>query len=232
MSEDDDFTRVRRALGGGPVADAAFDALYPDPIRSRSAQFWTPVAVAARAAALFADHGARRVLDVGSGAGKFCLAAACVRPEVDFWGVEQRPHLVEAARRLGTQLGLENVRFATGDATNFSWSAFDGLYFYNPFAENLCSESDHLDETVELSNRRYMADIKRVIAAIGAAPVGTCLITYHSFGGPIPISYQLAHEERIWTDWLRVWVKRRATAESANFYVEGLDRVLLVGSGS
>jgi SAM-dependent methyltransferase len=228
VSAEDDFTRLRRELGCGPVADATFDALYPAPIESRSAQFWTPVAVAVRAAELFVSHGVRRVLDVGSGAGKFCLTAACVRPDVDFTGIEQRPHLVEAARLLGMQLGLENARFIAGDATSLSWGAFDGLYFYNPFAENLCCESDHLDETVELSHRRYMADIQRVITALASATVGTCLVTYNSFGGPIPASFELAHEERAGTDWLRVWVKRRATAEQATFYVEDRDRVLFL----
>lgn len=43
--------------------DLTFDALFPSPVRGRSRRFWTPVAVARRAATLFRDSGPRFVRD-------------------------------------------------------------------------------------------------------------------------------------------------------------------------
>ena len=67
------LTRVSR---GEPVADAEFDLLYPRPVRPLSERFWSPIDVARRAAELLVVRPGTRVLDVGSGAGKFCVVGA------------------------------------------------------------------------------------------------------------------------------------------------------------
>jgi SAM-dependent methyltransferase len=231
MKKDDDSTQLRLELRGGTADDLAFDQLYPAPIRARSARFWTPVAVAHRAAQLFAGQDVRRVLDVGSGAGKLCLVAACVCPDIDFTGIEQRPYLVEAARRATALLGVGNARFVVGDVALAPWDQFGGLYLYNPFAENLYRDDDPLDHTVELSERRYLADVRGMLAALAAARVGTCMVTYNGFGGPIPTTYDLAHAERAGIDWLRMWVKRRPSSEGGGHYLEREDGVIVVGAG-
>ncbi|MCC6558726.1 MAG: methyltransferase domain-containing protein [Polyangiaceae bacterium] len=228
MSNDDRLARMRRDLREGAVDDETFDRLYATPIRERSARFWTPVAVARRAAELFASQGARRVLDVGSGPGKLCLVAACVRPEIELTGVEQRPHLVDAARLAKARLGVMNAQFFAGDATTTPWLDFDGVYLYNPFAENLFYGDDPLDRSVELSVGRLVADVRRVVAALAAAPVGTCMVTYNGFGGPVPATYDLAHAERTGLEWLRLWVKRRDRVTDGVCYREDEDGVALV----
>jgi SAM-dependent methyltransferase len=228
MNAPDPFARVRTDVASGDVDDATFDALYADSVRAGADRFFTPLAVARRAAQLLALHGACRVLDVGSGAGKFCLTGACVHPGLEFVGIEQRPRLVEAARLVAENLRIGNVRFVVGDATQLSWAAFDGLYLYNPFGENICDKVETLDDTVELSMSRYMADVRRVAASLFGASVGTCIVTYHGYGGPIPTSYQLTHSERAHSDWLRVWVKHRPGGEGDRFYVEVDDDLLLV----
>jgi SAM-dependent methyltransferase len=219
---------LRADLHDGIADDAAFDALYPALVRDASHLFWTPVAVASGAASLLARYGARRVLDVGSGAGKFCLVAACVRPDLHFTGVEQRPHLVAAATAAQERLGLDNVRFHASDVTTFAWRDFDGLYLYNPFAENCYAEEGCLDLTVELSPARLVADTRRVAAALGRAPPGMCMVTYNGAGGPIPASWRLVHAELTRSDWLRVWVKQRPGGDLQVFYLEDGDRVVMV----
>jgi SAM-dependent methyltransferase len=228
-SNKDKIVRLRHDLGRGVARDATFDRLYSAPIRARSAQFWTPVSVALRAAELFASQKVAKVLDIGSGVGKFCLTAGCACPEIEFTGIEQRPHLVDAARLAQAQLGAGNVRFIIGDATTPPWEEFDGLYLYNPFAENLYVHHDPLDLTVELSQRRLVADVRRVFTALVAAPVGMCMVTYNGFGGPVPATYDLAHAERAGVDWLRLWVKRRPMTEHGEYYIEELDGVTLAG---
>ncbi len=228
----DDLARLRRDLPLGQADDALFDALFDAPVQARSSRFWTPLAVAARAAQLFAERDVRHVLDVGSGPGKFCLAAAAACPTIDFTGIEQRPHLVAAARAAAAQLGLANAHFLAGSLANLTWPALDGLYLYNPFAENICPEVEPIDSTVELSTPRYMADVRFVGAAITAAPVGTVMVTYHGFGGPIPMSYDLVHAERACSGWLRAWEKRRRHGDGKSFYVEDADDLLIVRSAS
>ncbi len=227
-----DLADLRRDLALGLADDATFDALYAAPIRARSSRFWTPIAVASRAARLFAQHGVHRVLDVGSGPGKFCLTAAATCPELELTGIEQRPHLVQAARAVAAQLRLDNARFVAGAIAELPWPELDGLYLYNPFAENVYTEVTPIDATVELSTPRYMADVRFVGEVIRDAPVGTVVMTYHGFGGPIPLSYDLVHAERAHTDWLRVWVKQRSEADGEIHYVEDGDDLLIVSTES
>jgi SAM-dependent methyltransferase len=224
---DDEVVQLREDLHYGPVDDDTFDALYAAPIRDRSQRYWTTVEVARQAASLFARYNARRVLDIGSGAGKFCLVAACTRPDLDFTGVEHRAHLVETAQAAARRLDLDNVRFLQADATDSSWSGFDGFYLYNPFAENLYSVDDHLDDTVELSRRRFMNDVGRVTRCLANVAMGTCVVTYHGFGGPIPSAFELVHAERAGSDWLRLWVKQHETADPGAYYLEEDDDVTL-----
>ena len=229
MLEEHRLDGLRDRIRLGLADDATFDALYTEPIRARSSHFWTPVAVATRAAQLFAHHEVRRVLDVGSGPGKFCLTAACVCPAVDFTGVEHRPRLVEAARAAGELLRVRNAYFRAGDATSFPWIAFDGFYLYNPFAENVCDAAEHLDDAVELSQSRYFRDVRRVRVALAAAPEGVVMVTYNGAGGPIPVSYDLVHAERAGSSWLRVWVKR-GYDDGKMYYVEDGDDLLIVST--
>src|SRR6185437_914320 len=65
-----------RRLKNATLTDSDFDAIYPAPVRRVSASFWTPVSVAVRAADLLVDDPSTRVLDIGSGVGKFCIVGA------------------------------------------------------------------------------------------------------------------------------------------------------------
>jgi len=202
---------IRRALEAGEYDDELFDELYSGRIRDASACFWTPVAVACRAATLLARLGASRVLDVGSGPGKFCIAGAAVRPKLTFTGIEQRADLVAAARTTSRRLGLDNASFELGEVTCMDWDAFDGFYFFNPFGENLHSpDEDHFDDAVELSGGRYLREIAWVEHRLATLVPGSIVATYHGFGGRVPASYDLVAEEPCGTNRLRIWVKSGA----------------------
>jgi SAM-dependent methyltransferase len=191
------------------MSDEQLDALLPASARRVSKIFWTPVRVARRAAEIFDDLEVTRVLDVGSGAGKFCVVAGARAPRLSFVGVEQRPHLVAAARALAAAVGAENVSFVHGDATSLPVTGFDGFYVFNSFAENAFCEENQLDQTVELSRVRRVEDLMRVERWLATRPVGTVLLTYHGLGGPIPTSYEAVHVEPAGTAWLRAWQKAR-----------------------
>jgi hypothetical protein len=207
------------------MEDTAFDAVYPLAIRAVSRHFWTPVRVAKRAAQMFRQAGARRVLDVGAGAGKFVLVAAAEAPDVFFVGIEQRAHLIDVACRAQGRLQVANASFRVGDVTEPTWSTFDGFYFFNPLAENLFADGEQLDDTVELTEARFFCDVLRVERRLRAAPLGTAVVTYHGMSGRMPACYELSESERAGSDWLRLWVKRRERGEG--FFIEVDDRVVL-----
>jgi SAM-dependent methyltransferase len=191
--------------------DRAIDALYPAAIRDAGEQLWTKVAVARRAAEQFVEHRAFRVLDVGAGCGKFCIAAAEVHPELQIVGCERDPSLVEIATRAATAMAADNVRFVSGDATRMSWTDFDGIYIFRPF-----------DEDVEA--------IHRIERSLEDARLGMVVVTFNRFGGRIPAGWELVHAERIDWTWLRTWIKRSEQTIADGYSLEHPTGVVRVES--
>jgi predicted RNA methylase len=185
--------------------------------------------VARRAAELFRMAGARSVLDVGSGVGKFALVAAATSAEATFVGVEQRGDLVEVARRAQEELGTRNASFTVGDATDMLEGGFQGYYFYNPFGENLFDETERIDHAVELTESRFRRDAMRAERALRSAPRGTAVVTYNGMGGRIPSCYELGASEPFRADWLRLWVKR-GDDDGGSFLEQG-ERVVVYPTG-
>lgn len=178
-----DADAVRTALRENAIdADELLDTLYPDAFRRFRVQHTTPVEVSARAAAWLAPDGDARVLDVGSGAGRFCLAGALTTPG-HFTGVEQRPWLVEAAREASLKLRVTTADFVCGDVRAVDWGAFDGFYLFNPFGENHLPDEERIDHDVELNADRHDGDVAFVEAQLLRAPAGTRVAIWHRFSG-------------------------------------------------
>ncbi|CAN5783086.1 hypothetical protein BH11MYX4_BH11MYX4_14090 [soil metagenome] len=205
------------------ATDAQLDALLPRAARRVSSVYWTPVRVARRAAQIFDDLGVSRVLDVGSGPGKFCVVAGARAPHISFVGIEQRRQLVAAAQALATSVGATNVSFVHGDATSLPAAGFDGFYVFNSFAENSFTSDNQFDQTVELSHVRRVEDVMRVERWLATRDVGTVLLTYHGLGGPIPGSYEHVHVEAAGSAWLRAWRKGRTSATGRYWLEDGID---------
>jgi predicted RNA methylase len=197
---------LRAALSAGVECDdASFDAFIPVHERAVSVEYWTPLRVAARAAEWFSQFGARLVVDVGSGVGKFCVAAAlCGRFECI--GLEHRPRFVAAARRLAEVFEVaDRVRFV--QSSDSPWPPADAYYLYNPFAENVCAREDQLDTSVELTPARYQREIARAEQFFARAPAGTLVVTYNGFGGRVPDSYRQVAVDRDQAYELCMWQK-------------------------
>jgi len=198
-----------RPLHDEADADDAFDQRLPRRMQVKSSIHFTPIAVARHAARWLAPHPGTRVLDVGAGPGKFCVVAAREVPGSTFTGVELRPHLVRAARRLATQLAVPNVAFVDGDALDLDWTAYDAFYFYNPFAEQLYETAFVLDRTLDLDPSKFIPYVMAVRGRLEAARIGTRVVTYHGLGAPLPECYDLVENHPIGTDSLDLWIKRR-----------------------
>lgn len=201
---------LRRALemarSGDGDPDAEFDDAYPPGIRAVSSCFWSPVSVAIRAAELLVTSRASRVLDVGSGVGKFCIVGAAATGAT-FTGVEHRPRFVSVARRVADAFGVTSAHFqcATFDAVDAK--NCEGIYLFNPFEENLWGPIEVLDKTVPLSRERFARDTVRAERLLASARVGTRVVTYHGFGSVMPPGFRLMLRERHRSGNLELWVK-------------------------
>lgn len=158
-----------------------------------------------RSAKLFGLSPGATILDVGSGVGKFCIVAAAALRRVRVRGIEQRAHFVDIARQAARTIGV-SVDFEHGTLEGQDPSTVDGVYLFNPFAENLCSKEEHLDDSVELSEARYWRDIKLMENFLRGARAGTRVITYCGFGGSMPASYRVIERERC-AGTLELWAK-------------------------
>jgi hypothetical protein len=213
-----DFLRSRMSAGdiaealrdGRQVSDHAFDALLPNDSRTASLRFWSPVMVAVVAARWLELYGARRVLDVGAGSGKFCTIAA-LATELVLDGIERRSHLVEQARGLAAALGVsDRTCFMHAELDVAMLADYDALYLYNPFCEGGYDRRQWMDESLELTPEGAREDVARVEAALDAMRVGVQVVTFHGFGGELPDTFALRRSWSFAGGTLRFWQKARA----------------------
>lgn len=206
--------RIRKTLRSGTlVDDRLFDDVYPLHIRRASSVHWTPVEVAVRASRLLAAEPGSRLLDIGSGVGKFCIVAAAA-VDARIRGIEQRPHLVAIAERAAARIGV-SVTFTTGTFAPSDADGVDGFYLFNPFAENVCSSADSIDVTVERSITRFERDIALAEDLFREARVGARVVTYCGFGGRLPAGYTLTTRERC-AGLIELWVKTGRAGRRTN----------------
>ena len=187
--------------------DGLFDEQLPRRIQHHASVHFTPVEVARCAARLLTVRDGARVLDVGSGAGKFCLVAAREVPTATFVGVELRAHLVAVAEQLATEHKLANATFVHADAFDLDWSCFDAFYLFNPFAEQRHPLVFVMDRTIELAPANFDQYVLEVQRRLALAALGTRVVTYHGFGAPLPDSYEQVSSFMLCTGMLETWVQ-------------------------
>src|SRR5436309_3028701 len=95
-------------------SDEAFDNLYPINIKALSAQHWTPLNVIKTAALFLAPDHEARVMDIGAGVGKFCIAGSYYAPG-NFTGIEQRGNFVRAGNKAIKELGATRALLIHGN---------------------------------------------------------------------------------------------------------------------
>ncbi len=184
-----------------------FDELYPDNIRSLSRLHWTSIEIAKRAGRFLAATPGAKILDIGSGVGKFCLSAGYHHPDCNFYGVEQRGSLVGIANQVQQQLSIANVTFIHANFTQLDYSGFDHFYYYNSFYENLIDESLYIDNNIDHSESLYYYYNDYLYRVLKQRPQGTRLVTYQSSYERIPAAYRLVESD---VDMLfNCWIKYR-----------------------
>ena len=185
-------------------SDEQFNNLYPLPIKQLAARHWTPIIVARKAAAFLAVGNNVRILDVGSGVGKFCLTAAHHYPKAFYYGVEQRESLIQHAETAKETLGFNNVSFIHGNFTQLDFKNYDSFYFYNSFYENLVG-NDKIDDSIDYSNELFNYYSRYLYTQLAQKPAGTRLTTFHSLEDEVPSSYLIVGTEM--DNRLKYWLK-------------------------
>jgi SAM-dependent methyltransferase len=181
-----------------------FNTIYPSTIQDLSRRHWTPLEVARKAATYLSSPKNSRILDIGSGVGKFCLSAAYFRPNCFFYGVEQRQNLVEYAEKARVILGLNNVSFINANFTQLNFKNYDHFYFYNSFYENLIG-TDKIDDSIEYSSDLYHYYNKYLFKQLEQKPIGTKIVTYHSLEEEVPEGYVIVDTDM--NHLLKYWIK-------------------------
>ncbi|MEJ0103707.1 MAG: class I SAM-dependent methyltransferase [Bacteroidota bacterium] len=186
------------------ASDDLFNQLYPAHIQSLSRKHWTPLNVARKAAGFLSLQHGQKILDIGSGVGKFCLGAAYYYPCSFYYGIEQRRDLVRYAEAAKELLQSENISFIHGNFTQLDFRDFDHFYFYNSFYENLAG-TGKIDENIEHSAQLYHYYTHYLFKQLETMPAGTKLATFHSLEEEVPADFHMVHSE--FDGLLKCWIK-------------------------
>jgi len=180
------FKQLRQNID---VKDAVFNEIYPPSIQAVAEKHWTPVAVAKMAAEYLVEKPGKKVLDIGAGAGKFCLVGAASTTGL-FYGVEQRSSLTKISRKIADRHNITNVEFINSNINEINFSDYEAFYFFNSFFENIDTSSP-IDSTIIPDSELYHSYSDYVKEQLNKTPVGTRLVTYWSKWDEIPGNFDL-----------------------------------------
>lgn len=186
------------------ILDREFDLIYSNKMKKVSDIHFSPIEVSKIAARFLVDKTGMRILDVGAGAGKFCMIGSACTDGI-FTGVEQRKHLHDLSKSISQKYNLTNVAFINSNITDISFKDFDGFYLFNPFYENM-NVLGKMDDLVELKRELYDEYSLYVKKQLDLKPIGTKLVTYFSYLTEIPQSYQLQYSD--FEGKLKMWEKK------------------------
>ena len=186
--------------------DISFDQLYTESLRDIAEFHFTLVAVAIAAADYLVNSPTSKVLDIGAGAGKFCMIGA-VTTEGHFTGVEQRTNLVSVAQELSKEHQLGNTTFIADNIINIDFTQYSAFYHFNAFYENI-DPSGEIDQDVTLNKELYLIYSRYVKDQLESLPIGTKLATYFSYKDEVPKSYKAV--KKMFGGKLIFWEKQKA----------------------
>ena len=172
------------------ISDEEFDAIYPFELRELSERHWTSVYVSKIAAEFLCSQGPVKVLDIGSGAGKFCFVGASLYPASEFYGVDIRENFIVISNQLKEEHVIPNTSFFQQDVLSMNLIGYDGIYFFNSFQEKIDPTSS-IDYTSSVSVEQYIQYTKHIFTELNNLPRGTKLVTYFSEGFCVPNSFRL-----------------------------------------
>lgn len=191
---------------GHDVPDKVFDCFLCSEARAYAKTYWTPIAVARRAAEILVESPETRILDIGSGVGKFCLIGA-LTTKAHFTGIEKNSTLVTMAKATAQRCSLSQVSFICGDALAADWRQWNAYYFFNPFAATFESSTKSIHAQA-IAGDRHAAMVNRALEKLEQAPSGTKAAIYWGMGGHMPPTWAHDDSETFGSGSLQIWIKR------------------------
>lgn len=186
------------------ASDFKLNLLYPPHIQALAQKHWTPLKVIQKASQFLAATPGTKILDIGSGPGKFCMGGAYYNPGAFFYGIEQRNDLILYATIAKEIVGLNNVTYLHGNLMGLDFKQYDHFYFFNSFYENLPG-TFKIDNKLPFSRSLYNQYNQYLYSQLEKMPAGTRLATYHCAEAEGPDGYHI-----VGTDFdhlLKFWVK-------------------------
>ena len=184
--------------------DAVFDAALKKSVQGHSYIHWTPIEVILAAVDWLGTDSDNRILDIGSGVGKFCIIGA-INSSAHFTGIEIRENLVNQANALKTKLKLTNAEFIHADIKEIDFKHYTSFYFYNPFCEHM-AVSGSIDTQIQFDEDAYYRYQDFVIDQLKKTPKGTKLVKYCSHELDVSMDFDL--HDMYFEGLLQLWVKR------------------------
>jgi SAM-dependent methyltransferase len=183
--------------------DEKFNLIYGESLCEMAEIHFSPIDVSIMAAQFLAQKSGKKVLDIGSGAGKFCIIGS-LNTDGYFVGIEQRQTFIDISIKIVAENNLQRIEFLLGNVADLDFAPYDAFYIFNPFYENI-SRTGIIDLNIELNRDFYESYSNFVKNQLNLKPIGTRLATYFSYSKEIPSSYKLQSSH--FDDKLKLWEK-------------------------
>jgi hypothetical protein len=170
------------------IDDAEFDALYPKSFLEISDRHFSSIYVCQLVSKFLSEQKKAKILDIGSGAGKFCLIGALANENNNFTGIEYRATLHQEAVGLKNQFQLTNCQFLNGNILDYQLQDFNAFYMFNPFLEQ---KDKSAIIAMDFNHENEIDYLDYVLAKLENLPSDTRLATYYIDKKLIPKSFSL-----------------------------------------
>ena len=171
------------------TTDKEFDEILGKKNSSLSSLHWTPLKIARKASEWLCSYADSKILDVGSGIGKFCFVGA-LTTNGEYTGVEQRENLVKISNKIIDQNKISKVKFIYNNFKHINFNNYTGFYLYNPFWENIANDK-LIDNKITVSESLYKEYNKLLSDKLSKLKQGVLVVTYLMKEDDIPKCFSI-----------------------------------------
>lgn len=171
------------------TTDEEFNGILGKHIASLSNLHWTPLKIARKASEWLCNSADSKILDVGSGIGKFCFVGA-LTTDGEYTGVEQRENLVKISNKIIDQNKISKVKFIYNNFKHINFNNYTGFYLYNPFWENIANDK-LIDHKITVSESLYKEYNKLLSDKLSKLKAGVLVVTYLMKEDDIPQCFSI-----------------------------------------
>lgn len=109
-----------------------------------------------------------KILDIGSGIGKYCILGAMIYPDIQFVGIELSKRRFNISNEFKKRLNLENVKFVNADFCEVytDYLDFKSVYTYNPFDMGVYLKKLKTNEIESLLMKKYRETLNEYLSSL------------------------------------------------------------------